>query len=205
MVRIIVTSLFVLGVCVSRVAAGVPDLSNCIVDCATDQPVSVFVDLASDGTLLSNARLQGGAACDATITLTMLSALGDPVFGYPAEDIWLQHLSGNLYVCGGQLNPDHETNFYGQTTFTGPYLVGGWASGFVVFIAGAAVPGPGVTNLNMNSADLTGDGVVNLSDCQLFTTLLNGPYDYRADFNFDGAIDLVDTALFVPSVGMGCR
>lgn len=46
--------------------------------------------------------------------------------------------------------------------------------------------------LSCNSADINTDGVVNLSDLGLFSSVLYGTYDVSCDYNFDGVINLSD-------------
>ena len=75
----------------------------------------------------------------------------------------------------------------------GPLWAGGSEPGVaIVKVQGVQLSGGQVLPLRMVSPDLSGDGVVNLSDIVLFSTAFFGAYDFRADFNGDGIINLAD-------------
>jgi hypothetical protein len=55
-----------------------------------------------------------------------------------------------------------------------------------------------------NSPDLNGDLEVDLRDIPLFARDFYGPYNYRSDFNWDGAVDLGDLIFMVQAVAAKC-
>lgn len=59
--------------------------------------------------------------------------------------------------------------------------------------------------LFINSPDINGDLRVNLTDNVWFARDLNGPYNYRSDFNYDGVIDSNDAAIMTQAVGLRCH
>jgi hypothetical protein len=55
------------------------------------------------------------------------------------------------------------------------------------------------------SPDISGDGLVNLSDNVMFTQILNSStYDIRADFAYSGAINLGDAVIMTGASGATC-
>lgn len=55
-----------------------------------------------------------------------------------------------------------------------------------------------------NSPDLNGDLEVDLRDIPLFARDFYGEYNYRSDFNWDGAVDLGDLIFMVQAFGAKC-
>ena len=60
-------------------------------------------------------------------------------------------------------------------------------------------------NMRFNSADISGDGTVNLTDIALFATDFYGQYHYRSDFYWDGNLNLSDLGLLASSMGVECE
>jgi hypothetical protein len=58
--------------------------------------------------------------------------------------------------------------------------------------------------LYVNSPDINGDLVVDLSDIALFSSDLNGTYNYRSDFNYDGNVNLSDIGVLSAGMGATC-
>ncbi len=58
--------------------------------------------------------------------------------------------------------------------------------------------------MRFNSADIDGDGLVNLTDAGLFTMDLHGPYADRCDFNWDGAVNVSDAGYLCTALGDAC-
>ena len=79
----------------------------------------------------------------------------------------------------------------------GPYQ-GTWRPGIrptiahspdaIVYINGDALTSNGGLAIHYNSADISGDGSVNLTDAGFFTGFLGGS-DYDGDFNNDGEVN----------------
>jgi hypothetical protein len=104
-----------------------------------------------------------------------------------------------LYAGGGQADGgnlwilDTDT---AAASFVGP-------TGLVGVTGLALVSDPGL-DIQFNSADLSGDLVVNLTDLGIFAGDFNGAYAYRSDFRWDGALNLADVGLFAGAVGASC-
>lgn len=60
-------------------------------------------------------------------------------------------------------------------------------------------------DLFINSPDINGDLVVNMTDTILYSGDLSGGYNYRSDFNWDGVINVTDTAIFAAAIGAHCQ
>ncbi|MEZ4386502.1 MAG: hypothetical protein R3D98_02780 [Candidatus Krumholzibacteriia bacterium] len=185
--------------------AGVPDLntSTASIDPAANG-ASVFNLPNGAGVALDQAFGVGGTV-DATITLTLIDTTGDPIFGYPFEDLWLETSLGGLTFCDGGTAADASTDIDGMTTWSNPLAAGGNSAGETtrVIVAGAPLAGAGLS-LTFNSADINGDLIVNLSDVATFTQAL-ATYTYDADFNNDGIINLSDVARFTQGIGTSCN
>ena len=195
---------FLLGIMVVSLAslawANVPDLNNSSASIGVAE-ASVFVLPNGAGVGFDAAFAPGGAVVDATVTLTLLDAGFQPIFGFPFEDMWLGTSGGGLVACDGGTTADASTDVNGQTEWQNPLLAGGTTldEDTLVYIAGTPLPNP--LPLTFNSADINGDLTVGLSDAAFFSQdLLNGPYNFRSDFNNDGVINLSDSARMAPAV-----
>lgn len=58
--------------------------------------------------------------------------------------------------------------------------------------------------LYFNSPDINGDLHINLSDVSLFAADIYRSYDYRSDFNWDGAVNLSDIVFMATGLGASC-
>jgi hypothetical protein len=194
----------------SVAVANVPDLGLSTATMATTgQTLSLFNLPDGGGNPLTQAYVVGGggALVDATITLTLKDGLGNPIQNYPFEDLTLScddGLGQAMAPCVGGVSADGNTNAAGQTTFSGTLRAGGWAEASTdVMVAGAALTSGGVA-LQMNSADMNGDGSVAISDVSLFSGVYYGAYSYAADFNADGAVAISDVSLLAGGNGTAC-
>lgn len=148
----------------------------------------------------------GGYETDAVVLVTVIDPLHGILAGYPAEDLWLEGVSGGVAVCGGgSLIADGPSNAQGVMTFARAPTAGGWnANGLRLYFNGMAWMGPDLP-IRVNSADINGDGRVNLSDSGFFgTDLFVGPYNYRSDFNADDTINLSDVGYIATNIGANC-
>lgn len=90
----------------------------------------------------------------------------------------------------------------GDYLLNSPLMSGGNGFGLevkvrnVLIVTGAPVPNPFV------SPDITGDGIVNLSDIGTFAQFFYGGFNPSADFNFDGVLNLADIGIL--AVHNGC-
>ncbi len=121
MVRRKLVSLFVCSLVmgtVSMAVAGIPDYTLSTATTAAGTQVSVYCSpIPGAGQTLLQAKTVGGVVVNATITLTLRDGNGDPIFGYPREDLWLATSLGGLVICTPSI-PAVNTNALGVTTFT---------------------------------------------------------------------------------------
>ncbi len=183
--------------------AGIPDLDNSSATTVATTQVSVYSlpNAAGDG--LNDVFIFGGAKTDATVTVTLIDQAMTPVFNYPFEDIWIDADTGNFTFCPGGTVADASTDQNGQTTFSGSMFAGGCGSGLVVVINGDSL-NQAPLNFMFNSPDMNADLIVNLTDVVLFSQVFYGPYDYCADFFWDGVINLSDIVLLAQGMGTAC-
>lgn len=194
----------------SLATSGVPDFSNCYATCAYSDHVSLLVVPDRSGQLFTEASardLAGDGPIDATITLTLLDYNGNPIVQYPAEDVWLEtSLSGMTACYGGfHAHADGPSDQNGVMTFTSALFAGGFSSvgeQLVILINGMPLFGYNM-DIMVNSPDIDGNGVVDLSDIVLFAGDMSG-YNFRSDFHQDGVLNLVDVVIMAGSVGAGC-
>jgi hypothetical protein len=181
--------------------AGIPNPTN-----STASSPSGCVEIAMDGNGKSLA------AAGLTVTVTVKDGNGDPVVGYPFQDIWLGDNAGGteISLCNGGSSAAANTNASGVTTITGAISGGGTTtSGMQVYLAGvplngaallldasspdlidaSGVPAPG-SDLLCNTQDLTfvPGGFANL--------FLNGVYDVVGDFNCDTVENILEVTRF---------
>jgi hypothetical protein len=202
---------FLLGIMVVSFAAtawaNVPDPAECVIEIdASAVGASIFSLPLGTGKPFTEARASGGALVDATITLTVNDGFGDPIFAYSFEDMWLESELGGLKYCPGGTQPSGSTDINGQTTWEDPMQAGGFtASGENAVIMIGGQPVPAAVQLRFNSADISGDLLVNLTDIQAFAPALQpGGYNYRADFDHNLVINLTDVQLLASGVGTSC-
>ncbi len=177
-------------------------------------PLSVVIAPDGSGRPLSQAYAYGGVIEDGTISLRVISVeTGDPIWNYPNEDVWLlvgQGSQGTVTGCNnGVFNPDDPSDSDGRMWFSEPLRGGGWSiQGGVFYLNGEPARDPQgalfpVLEYQINSPDINGDLVVDITDIALFVQGL-GNYHYRFDYNFDGFVGLSDIALFTQSLGSEC-
>lgn len=195
---------FLLGIMVLSLAsvswAGVPDLD--LSTAVTASPgASLFSLPNGQGAPFTAALGAGGVAVDATITLTLVDNLGEPIFGYPFDDMWLETSGGSLVYCSRGTAADASTDSDGIATWTNPVEAGNSTAGEVVMVMIAGSPLSDTIEMTFNSADMNGDLVVNLLDFSAFGGIFfSGSYDYAADFNFDGIVNLLDLNFIGPAI-----
>jgi len=186
--------------------AGVPDLDQSTSSRAYTGPeTAVMFNMPNaGGSAFADARILTGAV-DATITLTLNDGLGVPIANFPFEDMWLESADGGLVPCTGGSAADFNTNVSGVTSWNVPMSAGGSSQALtLVMISGAALTSSAGEAISHNSADINGDGVVNLSDIPTFVGDLNGAYNFRSDFAFDGTVNLSDVVKMSAAIGASC-
>jgi len=186
---------------------------TCNLDPIRSGRVSVFTLPNGQGDPLNNAFQWDGvpgnppSRVDATIHYTVLY-FGDPVYGYPREDMWLESSLGGLVLCPGGSIADSNTDEQGRTTFSNPVSGGGATDPdageqCLVVVNGVVCPLEGL-DIQFNSPDMNRDLQVNLTDVVIFVGIFTGAYDYAADFFWDGVINLSDIVYLASGFGAAC-
>ncbi len=189
--------------------ADLPPLYDFRAYTAATEQVSLLCVPDGTGRPLTEALTIWGSEIDATITIELIDAYGDPIAGYPAEDVWLETTLGSMSQCPAGTIADDPSDINGQLFMTGALYAGGCSdrqSGeeISVLVNGAPIWGHEMDIL-VNSPDLNADLVVDLSDVVLFSqTYLSGVYDYAADLHFDGIISLSDIVVFAQHLNTVC-
>jgi hypothetical protein len=189
----------------SFATAGVPDLGLSTAATAyAGAGSAVMFNIPNGGGSAFTAARDAGGPVDATVTLTLIDGLGAPIANFPAEDMWLESVDGGLAFCTGGTTADLNTDAAGQTQWVTPLAAGGSSQALTaVMISGAALTS-GNLAINHNSADISGDGIVNLTDVPLFVADFYGAYNFRSDFSFDNVINLSDVVKMGTAIGASC-
>jgi len=191
----------------SFATAGVPDLDLSTAGRAYAGPeTAVMFNIPNGGgAAFTSAAIVGGAV-DATITLTLLDGAGVPIANFPFEDAWIESADGGMAACTGGATSDANTDASGVTNWVTPLQAGGASEALtVVMISGAALTSGAGLAISHNSADINGDGNVNLTDVPLFAgDFYGGVYAFRSDFSYDGAVNLSDVVKLAQALGASC-
>ncbi len=205
-----IMGLFVCALVIGSAAlatAGVPSPIETIATQANGntEDLVLFVLPSGIGSSFTEAQKKNdGAVRDASITMIVEDAFGAVVANFPAEDMWLESNDGGMAPCVGGTSADQDTDATGFTQWVNPLNAGGNSEAVcVVFVNGQALNGVPFT-LAFNSADMNGDGSVNLVDVGLFSGAFFGAYDFAADFYADGALNLVDVGRLAQGLGGSC-
>ena len=200
--------------------AGVPDLTLTTASMAynaTPDPLLLLNRPDGTGKAFNAAVLTtDGSIQDATISMTVLDGNGDPVLNFPALDMWLETTNGGLVPCSGGTAADQNShNVTGFTLWAQPLLAGGadggTGSGVVttVYISGAPLVGSDMA-LWHNSPDINADGLVNVTDVQVFAVDYfayaadTGDYEFKSDLEFDNAVNVSDIVPLAQGQGHNC-
>lgn len=183
-----------------------PDFNLSTVTIAHQGPESLSIMVVPDGSgdALDTALMFGGTHTDATITVMLMDPMGYALDNYCFDSIMLTANDGGVIFCTDTNYPDGDTDETGMTQFHGPFHGGGSSmAGLIVLVNhGGLLTAP--LPLSINSPDLNGDLVVNLSDIPLFASDFYGSYAYRSDFHYDGIVNLSDLTRMAQSIGRGC-
>ncbi len=191
----------------SLATAGVPDLALSMSSRAYAGPETAVVhNLPNGGGDAFTAAAAFGVvgAVDATITLHLVDGAGADIPNFPFEDMWLAN-AATFVPCTGGSTADGNTDASGLTQWQNPLLAGG--SGDVlttIMISGAALTSSAGEAVWFNSADITGDGNVNLTDVSPFAADFFGAYNFRSDLVYDQAVNLTDVIRLAGSLGSNC-
>jgi len=193
-------------------AADIPVLPYAEVSVATEGPLSLLCTPDGSGIPFTQAFDSTGQPVDGTITMTLYDdspPWGNPVAYFPAEDIWLEDMTGSLIMCLAGTIPDGDTDANGTTTWTRALYAGGHiepAGGnqLWIMVMGGRIEGGDLPDFRLNSADLNGDLVVNLTDVAHFTMGFYGSYSYTNALHWDGSINLSDLGELARANGATC-
>jgi hypothetical protein len=193
---------FALALLAVPALANIPFPDLCTLDNAAGSDGAVVFTLPDGSGAAFTAAALGGVTVDATLTVTIVNSLGDPLADIPAEDMWLVSTGGSLVTCG-MAYPDGATDGNGQAQWVQPLLGGGGSVGedAQAFIAGDPIPD--TANVAFVSADIDGSLGVDLTDIALFTQAI-ATYNANADFDNNGAVNLTDIALMTQGIGTSC-
>ncbi len=185
----------------------IPDLNNSYATCAYQGPGDATLLVVPDGSGASftEARDPDGTLVDATITLVVLDNGDNPVYLFPAEDLWLEAMDGGLVSCIAGTIADTTTDVNGMTQWVTPLRAGGFSTEpCQVMIMGAAISIPPSLPIVFNSPDIDGNGTVNLTDVGFFSQDFFDDYDFRSDFQRDGVLNLADVYWLAAARGVEC-
>lgn len=192
----------------SFATAGVPDLANSTAERAYlgAEPAVLFNIPNGGGSAFTDAVIPGGVVVDATITLTLVDGSGAAIPNFPFEDAWIESADGGMVACVGGATADANTDALGQTQWQTPLQAGGSSEALtVVYISGAPLTSSAGVAVKHNSADLNGDGTVNLTDVPIFAgDFYGGVYIFRSDFAYDEAVNLSDVVKLAQALGASC-
>ena len=110
----VLTLSVVMVLALAGAALGDPDLTLSTAVTAAFEPVSVCTYPDGGGHPLENCFAFGGEEIDATVTLTLVDAMADPIPDYPREDLWIETSLGGLALCTDGSLADADTDFNGQ-------------------------------------------------------------------------------------------
>lgn len=180
-----------------------PDSSDAWMEYPGTDTVSLFVNPDGSGRGLDNAMVMWDSHVDATVYCQLIGYSGNPMENFPAEDMWLEPEDGDLVTCALGACADTPTDANGIATWSTPLHGGGYSQGICYVLVNGSTIFQGL-NLQFNSADISGDLVVNLTDISLFAETFYSSYHYRADFFYDEVINLSDVGMLVTSLAASC-
>ncbi len=172
--------------------------------CGTEESAFMFNLPDGSGSPFTEAQRSDGTFVDCRIFLTIQDCFGVPIQGFPAEDIWIQSDDGSMVPCIGGSNPDFDTDETGSTEWVDPMFAGGSTPNDVYIMINGEMLFETPLPLHFSSADISGDGVVNLVDVGLFSNAFFGDYNFEADFFHDGHLNLADVGRLALGIGDSC-
>jgi len=194
------SALMVIGAA-SLAAAGIPDETESTASSASG---CLRITPNGFGETLSSKGL--------TVTVTVRDGNGDPIAGYPFQDVGLADNVGgaDISLCTSGWVSSANTNASGVTTITGSGFGGGSTQGGMrATVAGVRVTGSIALDIDVVSCDMDGDLDVDLVDLSsvpngFAARFQNGVYNFQSDFNCDGVENLLDVTKFAIDNGAVC-
>jgi hypothetical protein len=176
-----------------------------------DENTSVVV-AEPDSLLFCPSACGVGVVDSTTIIITVRDGDGNPVEGVPADSISVQavHSTGHTFgfPCAGgdgRLHATSPTDSNGQVFIPLDRAAGhDPAATLLVRIAPDTIP-VAETTLEAKSPDITGNGIVGMSDLVIFTGEYNQSGSWlRSDFNYSGTVNLQDYVIMGQHYGHSC-
>jgi hypothetical protein len=185
----------------SLAAAGIPDETESTASSASG---CLRITPNGFGETLSSKGL--------TVTVTVRDGNGDPIAGYPFQDVGLADNVGgaDISLCTSGWVSSANTNAAGVTTIPGSGFGGGSTQGGMrATVAGVRVTGSIALDIDVVSCDMDGDLDVDLVDLSsvpngFAARFQNGVYNFQSDFNCDGVENLLDVTKFAIDNGTVC-
>lgn len=167
-------------------------------------PLSIMIVPDGSGDTLDQAYTSYGDQVDGRISVTLTDFIGLPSVGVPPSVIRLYSEGDEIVFCPEFDIARMATDTDGWTYFDGPFGGGGSnQTGFNVQVCNLILLS-GTLPLWMNSPDINGDLLVDLTDVQLFAMDFYGIYNYRSDFEYDGVVNLSDVTQMAQHMGASC-
>lgn len=185
-----------------------PDPMYCTATIATEGvELFLYCTPSGNGAPATRAVDDSGNIHDASITLTLRDAAGDPMPGFPGQDINIGTAAGTLSHCYYMFFNDTDAN--GQVHWSGPIRTGGYSQDrsdqLCLYVNGyPIVCDPGLT-LYINTPDLNGDQMVDILDITTFQALSADGYHPALDLEHDNVIDILDVTRLTTAWLEGCR
>lgn len=153
-------------------------------------------------------KLFGTTGCTSTfgpsqiVEIDVNTGLATPLFTTPTQLGSLEYdASGRLLAIGGQAD---GANLY-EVDLLNQQLIPVGPTGIAPGGTGLTLASDAGIAIRVNSADISGDLVVNITDVGLFAGAFgNGTYDYQTDFVYDGTENISDVGRFALAIGIGC-
>lgn len=179
---------------------------------AIGEPISIFCVPDGSGYAISSSFAYKGGLVDPLMTVKVMDEFSRPLAGIPADKILLGPAGNKNSFCGnaGAVVSSGSTDQDGIIPLNGVVRGSGYVAPtgdglFVMVTDGTDVGESGPIGVYMNSADINNDGVVDSGDMDLFNRDMGFKYNYRCDFNWDGAIDVIDQTMLSAAMGKSCN
>lgn len=163
------------------------------------------VSTSGSGVLLITPEGNGDslAAIGMDIHISLIDCNGDPVAGFPFNDLWLQPSSPNVSFVT-PFFAAANTNIDGETYWSGPIAGGGWMDASGVDRTRISVVGIEIfpeLDLSFVSPDINGDLKVDLADVATFALDWSSGWTFRSDLTADGVLNLADIGVLAAYLG----
>jgi len=185
-----------------------PDNALSTWEFASPGEASLWILPDGQGPALTDAMALGGSPVDMAILVTLVDPSGNIMTSFDLDEVWLHDPAGDVAFCGGShpasalADPPGVYAFTAAPTGGGHHAVG--SDALQLRVCNLPLFFSPSEHLGLNSPDIDGDLVVNLTDVSLFATDFFGTYAYRSDFVWDGVINLSDVSILAQGMGASC-